>query len=247
MIIQDYSEHIESFKVYLEDKLSSIDSVHSNNDNVLFKKLLYVSFLDSISSCVYPKRQNRDRFITMLSRFSQWRDRDRISLPHLARFVQLSSDPLLEDARQYVNPIIEGWQHRNRKILISEDPLMDDKLKSINWKKNADYGILLSLDDFKHSNLLYQLRNALVHQFQSTGNEMKNSMIEIEEPFYQVVHTFDENHSFKPLRFELVYPVNFLKNLVNTTLNNVIEYLKKGNINPFPHYYAGNYWITKLN
>lgn len=51
----------------------------------------------------------------------------------------------------------------------------------------------------------------------------------------------------KPVRFELVYPTQFLKSLSEKTLENVVDYLKDGNINPFPHYYAGDYWITELN
>lgn len=215
MIIHDYSEQIEQFMQYLQDKLSSIDAVDVNSHNkvdrhnsLLFKKILYVSFLDSLSSCVYPGRSNnRERFVSMLERFSQWEDRDRISLPHLARFVHLSSDPLLENARQYVTPIIKKWIQRSiGDVLITEDPKFDDSLRNeISWKRDDKSGIKLSVDYFKHSNLLYQLRNALVHQFQSRGDEMGSFVPD--GPFYKIVHEQVFKNSkplgIKPLRIEL--------------------------------------------
>ena len=245
MIIQDYSEQIESFEDYLKSKLASIDAISGDND-VLFKKILYVSFLDSLSSCVYPGRGNKERFISMLERFSKWEDRDRVSLPHLGKFVHISSDPLLEKARKYVTPKLKKWQERSgREILISEDPKIGE-IKDKSWKTNKETGIKASLTDFKHINLLYQLRNALVHQFQSRGDEMGKKR-QHDHPFYQVVQTFDETLGMKPLRIELVYPTQFIKGLTESTLENVVNYLKDGNINPFPHYYAGDYWIADIN
>uniref|UniRef100_UPI001C1F9889 hypothetical protein n=1 Tax=Marinobacterium profundum TaxID=1714300 RepID=UPI001C1F9889 len=59
--------------------------------------------------------------------------------------------------------------------------------------------------------------------------------------------TLDEGQSTTPMRIELVYPASFLSNMAATILDNIILYLKDGNINPFPHYYAGDYWIEELN
>jgi hypothetical protein len=246
MIIQDYSEHIENFENYLKSKLASIDEISGDN-SVLFKKILYVSFLDSLSSCVYPGRGNKERFVSMLERFSKWEDRDRVSLPHLGKFVQITSDPLLEQARKYVTPKLKTWQERSCHVIsISEDPRIDE-IEDKSWKTNKETGIHVSLTDFKHISLLYQLRNALVHQFQSRGDEMGN-LRQLDHPYYQRVQIFDGTlEDMKPVRFELVYPTQFLKSLSEKTLENVVDYLKDGNINPFPHYYAGDYWITEFN
>ncbi len=239
MIIQDYSEHIENFDHYLKSKLASIHEISGDN-NVLFKKILYVSFLDSLSACIYPERRNKERFVEMLNRFSRWEYRDRISLPHLGKFVQICSDPMLEEVRKYVTPKLKKWQERSsHQISISEDPKFEE-IKE--WKIKNETGINLSLNDFKHSSLLYQLRNFLVHQFQSGGDEM-GKLRQLEQPYYELEVTLD----VKPVRFVLIYPTQFLKSLTEKTLENVVNYLKDGNINPFPHYYAGDYLITELN
>lgn len=245
MIIQDYSEQIENFDNYLKSKLASIDEISGDN-NVLFKKILYVSFLDALSSCIYPGGRNRERFVAMLDRFSKWEDRDRVSLPHLGKFVHISSDPLFEQARRYVIPKLKEWkEHSSHVISISDDPKFEE-IQNISWKVNKETDIKISLADFKHIQLLYQLRNALVHQFQSRGDEIGKQR-QLDHPFYQVVQMLDQTSKLKPLRIELVYPTQFLKGLSEETLKNVVGYLNDGNINPFPHYYAGDYWVRELN
>jgi hypothetical protein len=213
-------------------------------DDKLFEKILYVSFLDSLAACVYPGKGNRDRFVSMLKRFSHWPDGERISLLYLARFTNISSDPSLENARNFVIPHMEKWKSMGCGIIrINEDPKRDDPdFKKVVWKKDESSGINLTVEHFMHYNLLYQLRNSLVHQFQSGSDELKAGKC----PYYQLLQTPD-NNKHAPLKVELVYTSSFLADLSERTLSNIVEYFKVGNINPFPYYYAGDYWISDLN
>ena len=151
----------------------------------------------------------------------------------------LTSDPELEKVRILTKERLQKWKMRTgRKILISEDPSYQE-IEKIGWGKITK----IKLDDFKHSHLIYQLRNSLVHQFQAK-NELGSNIPD--QPFYQVVQSLELDGETKPVRIELIYPVTFLETISNKIFDNVIEYLKKGNINPFPHYYAGDYMLEKL-
>ncbi len=240
---KDYSQHIDDFNVYLLQKLNSIAQI-SGSDHHLLKKVLYVSFLDSLSVCVCSDKGNKKRFMYLLDKYSNWNERDNVSLTHLSRIFSLSSDPIPPTIYNFVDEKLKGWKDQPHKIiLISEDPTSIE-VKKLGWTNGKIGSKIIYLSDIKHSNLLYQLRNSLVHQLQ-TKNEFGNNIPDV--PFYQVVSKLEQDGTSTPLRIELLYPSKFLETLSKTVLNNVIQYLKKGNINPFPHYYAGDYWLEKLN
>lgn len=243
MIVEDYSEHIDDFEEYVRGKLDSISDLSDGSDSILFRKVLYVSFLDSLAATIYPDRGNKERFVALVDRFSHWEERDNVSLTHLGKLVSITSDPELEGVRVYVNGRLKKWKQRTgRAIPISEDPSYED-IKNEGWEKSKDTKLKISLSDFKHSHLLYQLRNALVHQFQAK-NELGSNIPQ--SPFYQVVQSWEGEGATKPVRIDLIYPAEFLKEISETILDHLIEYLRKGNINPFPHYYAGDYMLGIL-
>jgi hypothetical protein len=202
-----------------------------------------VSFLDSLAATIYPDRGNKERFVALVDRFSHWEERDNVSLTHLGKLVAITSDPELEGVRIYVNERLKEWKKRtSRVILISEDPSYDE-IKKQGWERSKSAEHKISLSDFNHSHLLYKLRNSLVHQFQAK-NELGSNIPSV--PFYQVVQSFEGGGVTKPVKIELIYPAEFLKNISETILDNAIKYLRKGNINPFPHYYSGDYMLEIL-
>lgn len=239
MIPQDYSEHIDNFHQLLLAKLEQI-AVLESKEKSLFKKILYVSFIDSLAACVYPGRPNKYRFLAAIERFSRWDDRSRVSIPHLGKYGSITSDPELQELRKRVKPVLERWIHRKgEQIPISED-FPKDVVRSL-WKPAKDTDIAISVSDFTHANMLYQLRNALVHQFQSRDNELMDDRRA--GAYYQVVTELGGG----PIKFELVYTTKLLENISREMLVNTTEYFKEGNINPFPHYFAGEYWLPELN
>ena len=129
----------------------------------------------------------------------------------------------------------------NENIFISEDPTFNElnKLWIQEFKEKK-----INLSYFKHSSLLYQLRNSLVHQFQ-TSNEFENESSA--KPFYRVYQEFDIDKGFIFKEIKLIYPQLFLKELSESALANTIKYFQKNNKNPFPDYYAGDYWLNELN
>ncbi|MFT5298371.1 MAG: hypothetical protein ACI9YH_004419 [Colwellia sp.] len=246
MIIQNNDEKIETFNRFLNEKLSNICSIKSD-DSRLFKQILFVTFLDSLAASVFPNRSNKDRFIALIDRFSNWDKRNDICLLHLAKFCSVNSDPTLEKIRIYSHEQVKLLlSKKDGKGCITLDQLPNSNEIKEHWSQpSKDSKVEYQINDFKYSALLYKLRNSLVHQFQSKGTELGVYLPEY--PFYQVVNKFTDNYGFQPTKVELVYPTVFIENLCNTILGNVMEYFKKGNINPFPHYYSGEYWLEGLN
>ncbi|WP_444894534.1 hypothetical protein ACJJIE_10305 [Microbulbifer sp. TRSA001] len=69
MISEDFSERIESFDECLSLKLSEVDNIQGG-DSLLYRKILYVSFLDPLAACVYPNSGSKVRFAGLIDRFS---------------------------------------------------------------------------------------------------------------------------------------------------------------------------------
>ena len=151
MIIKDYSENIDNFQAYLEGKLINIDQL-SSADARLFKKVLYVSFIDSLAACVYPGRGNKDRFISIVNRFSGWEQRNNYCLLHLARFTSVTSDPVLERVRDFAQKEVSRWlSHQNQSgvIELANTPSAHEVEKY--WTNPAkESGLQYRLQDFKH-------------------------------------------------------------------------------------------------
>ncbi len=83
--------------------------------------------------------------------------------------------------------------------------------------------------------MLYEARNSLVHQFQSSTEwEESTRKHGIDTPFYEVTRNFEGTERY----IELIFPNTFLKKLSEEGLENFIEYCRKEQLNPFPMYYA---------
>lgn len=247
MIIKDNSEHILEFSNFLQERLDGIHQFDSSTNNGrIYKQILYVSFLDSLAASIYPGRTNKSRFISLVREFSSWEYGERVCLLHLGKMVTLVSDPELSQLRTHVLVKLKEWSQQQplKKVLIQDLPPKKEIEKY--WSRsNKEKGINYCLDDFTHINLLYQLRNSLVHQFQSKGTESGNQ--NPDQPFYEFTVTMDEKKNFIPQKIELVYPTSFLKNLTNELFHQVIDYFEKGNLNPFPYYYSGDFSLNELN
>lgn len=241
-------ETVTNFGSYLHDKLGSINGIQGA-DSILFKSILYVSFLDSLAACTYPNEKgNRTRFTKLIDEHSNWVDKDRISITHLARFANNGSNPIKNKIKNYVDPIVDLWMKTRRSeiIDIKEDPMVDSSLlTSFGCSVDHDIEQGITLEHFKHINLFYQMRNALVHQFQTRFVDLRSD--EHTEPFYQVIQTCDQTNNLIPERIELVYPVGFLRDLTSTVLRSVTNHFLTKAVNPFPAFYAGDYWISALN
>lgn len=233
---------ILDFEQYQKIKLEKIKALSCGND--LFKKILYVSFFDSIAACVYPSKGNRERFVLLIEKFSCWEHGGRVSLSHLCKFIEMYDDEVSEGSKKYLIRMLGEWKSCFGEYIDIKKDLDENDPKLIGFfvKEKRSRKTKVKLSYFTHRSLLYNLRNSLVHNFQS-ANEMGRNIPAF--PFYQWVDINDGEKEYSHL--ELIYPVKFLEKLAFDVLSNTARYFSSQNENPFPKFYAGDYLLRELN
>lgn len=211
----------------------------------LFQKALFCSLLDALSCSAYPNKRPRDRFTSLVRKFGRWSNQDRISLPHLARVLQLTSDPAFSELRKYSIDKLSAWEATWGSIKLDQDPKLDEVLEHC---PNIDLSTKINEVEIKfltHLHLLYSHRNSLVHELRSPGKGMESG--KEHEPFYHDLSTITSSSEPSIETIELVYPVLFFEQMCTTVLSGLKEYLKANELNPFDCYDFGSYWLGNLN
>ncbi|SFV60649.1 hypothetical protein MNB_SV-8-1120 [hydrothermal vent metagenome] len=207
------TDRLDEFSAYCNNQLESIEQLSAPNHETLFRKKLYISFLESLAKAAFPAEGVKKRFIKFLDEFTDWKEWNHCCPVHLCK------DSSLE---------------KHIKEILDSDWYVDIEKVSIN-DENCKYTYASLLYDVRN-NIVHQFQA-------STEWEASMQRHKIESPFYEVVVTkvFDENS--KNLRddkkhIELVFPNTFLKKLSEDGLENFIGYCRTEQINPFPGYYA---------
>jgi len=73
----DLKSNIDQYCSYFTDKLDEVCAI----ENILFKKILLVTMLDTLARA---PASTKKRFIGFIDKFTDWQDKDRISLPQLS-------------------------------------------------------------------------------------------------------------------------------------------------------------------
>lgn len=247
IMLKNYKEDIDRFTEYFEEEIKRVTKIIIEGEDPpaakLHKKLIFAAIIDSLSKCIFPKKGNRDRFISFLVEFSEWQDHDRISLPHLFRLLKRNPEPAFSKLRNFTTTKINEWGE-GELVELSRDPKISD-IKRL-WPDEKDYKKPLegvSIESLQHSHLLYSYRNALVHEFRPLGYgmELKNDDI----PIYISMSHIDGQEEKET--WELIYPCGFFEIIIKASLLNMKNYLLNNNINPYASYTFGSYWIEELN
>ena len=232
---QTLAELLEYFKEYSGNQLKSIEDISSKENKILFQKILYLSFLESLAKASYPSEKGaKKRFINFLENFTEWKEYNHYSIVHIAKNGKFSKDTL----NFCQNEVTKLYDNVNLSMSIENLPSLPQKY--IQKEKQS------LLNSCTYSNILYsKTRNNLVHQFQdSTETGMKFESIEYgNSPFFtkHITLGFDkENNTPKKEseHIELIFSNSFLKKLAIEGLTNFIIYCEKNNLNPFSQYYA---------
>lgn len=231
--MSEINDNIATFCEWFKQKLDEIGSV----DERLFKKILYVSWLDALAKSVYPKKEKR--LTGFVQKFCDWPEHDKVSLLHLHRHLHLNPDPQFETLRIEINQQYNGWQSGNEIFIsISNDP--DFATIAAKWPKGADQS---PISNMKHLELFYQYRNALVHELKPPGHGLFSPEENNDNPFYYPL----SSESSKEIIWNLAYPVNFFQRLCCTSLLKLKKYLVDNQIDPYNSYTSGPFWLDSLN
>ena len=232
-MVDNNSQHIARFIDAFEEQIRKISAV----EHQLYRKLLFVSLLDTLSRVVFPRASNRERFISFISKFSSWSEKFRVSLPHLSQLLIYAPEPDFEKLRLHVQRLFQQWGN-GEIIHLGRDPNFEDINQLWPQRKSIE-GV--GLEFLQHINLLYTYRNSLVHEFRALGYGIE--FPDDREPFYMIVKALPEETE----TWELCYPTDFLKSLAETCLSSLKSYLDKNSVNPYTSFTFGSYWISELN
>ena len=239
------SSRQDRFFAYVREKLAGIDGI-VDRDLFLHRKVLYVTFLDSISALIYPANiRNRVRFTEFVLRFGMWTEAERVSTPHLARALNLNPDPAYKAVRGLVESTLMSWREGARIELTSD---LEARVVETHWPSGKLQGPLVEAATWRHLrhvDLLYAFRNSLVHGFRVLGAPY--DMLEDERPYYIITATSTADSTETELHWELVYPIDFLRRLAGSALRSAEAHVRQNDIDPVEVLRTGHYWIRELN
>lgn len=245
---KDIKENISAYISYFRRQVQSIsDHCQNATDGELHSRILYVTLLDAIASPVTtPKTKNQEKFISFVSKFCDWPDCIRISLPHLSGLIDAKTDPELIRLVSFTIQNRTKWM-RGDQILLLHDP--EFAAVANIWPKKDNK--LIEIDNVKlemlqHSYLLYKYRNYLIHEFRMPGRHVE--LWDINEPYYGSLSEYkDDNSRNLAHSWELQYPAKFFRRLCDSGLSNLEEFLIANKIDPLGSIDWGNYWLKQLN
>ncbi|MEA3195663.1 MAG: hypothetical protein QOD26_3996 [Betaproteobacteria bacterium] len=242
------AEQSERFIKHFRGVYAEIQTLESQRAP-LYREVLYVAVLDALSKSVMPHREsNRDRFVSFLKRFCRWPDGERVSLPHLFALLTLNPDPAFEKLRLWTVETYKKMSvHGGAIMAIGEDPTYEDVKDK--WPVSNQHRMPIKdvdLDALTHYRLLYLYRNMLVHELRRPGKGM-DFVGTSDAPYYHGARDLDDNWQVASITVELVYPWRFLDRLCSTALDELADYFKTNNLNPYESFVFGSHWLRELN
>ena len=236
-------EEIERFIGYFKHKYQIIKNTNFEESGELFKKIIYIAMIDALAKTVFPKCNNRMRFVKFIKNFSDWNNCKKISLPHLGRLIDLTPEPEYEEVRKFIASQYDQWVP-TYIISLDKDPDYEKVLKY--WpKEKIDNKIIkvsnLKLESIQHAHLLYSYRNVLVHELRILGYGAEELSLK-QEPSYHFMNTLNGETTW-----ELVYPLGFFEKICESCIDKLYKHLIKNKINPYQFFAFGSYWLDELN
>lgn len=217
-------EYIQQFISYFRDHGAVIASVQP----LMYRKLIYAAALDPIARAAFGKADNhRAKSLRLIDELTNWRDRDRVSLPQLCLALEdcgRTSSPLFAAAAAQLKTWSSGEVVRlsNSPLLSELEPLAQESEKS-------------TLVSCRYAELYYTYRNNLVHEFREPGYGIEMSA-DKDQPYY---------HGMIDSSWQLVLPVGFFASLYAEALGGLEVLLMRYDIDPYSQFEFGSKWRAK--
>lgn len=240
---ENIDESINEFVGFFRERFGEIERIANVLYAHQYQKVLFLSAVDTLARVAQPKEtNNRKRFISFIEKFSTWSDGCRVSLPHLARLLEKTTDSQFSDLRKFVIQEMKGWKP-GRVLPLKVDPELGEIEKL--WPESARLDGPLkrfTVDSLTHNKLLYVHRNTLIHEFRSPSADFTNS-----GPCYMYQSTIGTGGVRKGGVWSLSYPVSFIKGIAVECLGTLEAHLRKTQIDPYHSFVFGDYWLDSLN
>ncbi|MEW6026696.1 MAG: hypothetical protein AB1599_05335 [Planctomycetota bacterium] len=224
--------NITRFFSSVSRKISQLgDEISKGHD----PSILLLALIDTLSFYASPSESsNRKRFINLIDTYSEWEDKDRVSLPQLQHLlnrikIQIPSQKYTQLTTE-VSKRINNWKYGRIYRPSEVDPPAQDLN---NYKDNSTEYLINSV---RYAELLWVTRNWLVHTFSKpTGfgadiGDVRSS------PYY--IGTIGEKS------WTLVIPSQVIYSIVENCSKNLQVYFEKNNINPYDQIPFTECWLS---
>lgn len=239
-------QSINSFISSFNEHIDRIENITIEQNTKRYKKILFVSVIEGLAKCRYPKKFPRNRFVKFVRKFGNWEFGDNISLPHLVAALERTAATQFDPLREYAFKKLSKWG-TGGPLYLDKDPKKSE-IQSL-WPKMN--GALMEIpclrkkiDEFCHVGLLYEYRNYLVHESRQPTFTFESDRDT--KPFYEVF-PYSVSDGVKVNQFRLSYPSGFLYDLSKKCLKNLEVYLIENKRDPFDSFTFGSYLLEELN
>lgn len=233
-------ERIAEIRDFLQARLTNIHEIQAHPDNLpIMQAVLYSSFIDALGATRYGNEfDTRERFTRVIIEHGDWPEAEKVCPVHLQRFLEIS--PGLPKLKQHMEVLIDEWRADQSGMIFLDLAPTKDEIAEL-WPDNgAGKYHRKTLEHFTHVNLLYGMRNGLLHQ-QYAAKGLPVFRKEQNNAHY----VFWNKHE-KGGRLELIHPPQFMANLCDTLLESVINDFEVKNQKPWDTGHFSSYLIDGL-
>ena len=220
-------EDIDQYITYFKAQNQQIATVA----HPTFKKVLYLIEIDTLSRAALPRVSgNRQRVVQFIDVCSNWGDKDKVSAVQLKFALEengILSGQLYDSVIQRIN----SWAYG--RIMRPNDDLTFGEAQGQSAPSESKY-----VNDARYVELLYTYRNHLLHEFREPGYGMDLGADLPSTPYYLGVDRLSTGEG----SWELVFPVQFLRDLCEECINGLEAQLSRNNQNPYDAYKFGTMW-----
>jgi hypothetical protein len=258
---------IDLFFKWVEDRRVEIDSFRESYRYILLMVLLDTlskCVFPSLRS-KKDKPRNKERFLKLINKYSNWKYKDYVSLIQLqhslnedqpctelskinsnkiinwlrSRIVQLVKYLLNQghqdtELREMIKRIIDSWPRW--RILRPEE----SDLKIQNFQTFRHKECWKEIKNSTYANLLWQMRNSLIHELRLRGKGM-NISSDDSTPYYHGATTMSNEYS-KDHSWELYIPPKVISEIVFECANNLKKDLEANAHNPLDSFKFDSSW-----
>lgn len=196
-----------------------------------FKNVLYLVEIDTLSRAAFPRVSgNRQRVVQFIDTCSNWNDKDKVSVVQL-KFALEENGILSGQLYGSMNRCINSWAYG--QIIRPNDDLTLGEAQRLSTSSESKY-----VNDARYAELLYTCRNHLLHEFREPGRGTDLGVALPPTPYYLGRDLPSTGQS----SWELVFPVQFLRDLCEGCINGLEAHLSANNLNPYDAYKFGTMW-----
>ena len=241
---EEVQEKIRRYSSYFKKQLNAIDAMTSSKDRdsaIMYKKSLYVCLLSALARGRYGKQQRKDRehFLQLISEYSDWQDRDRVSAVQLY-YTLKKNRTLMAEAPEILFSRVAEQIREMKSGHVYKVSDVDDSIFSYNSMIcGTSSQVNNMISGSRMQSLLYDYRCHLVHEFRSPG--------------YGIEMTDDGEHAYyhsyinREPGWELVFPLRLFKKICKDCIDNLQQYYLAKEINPYARYRFSSLWSDRFS